>query len=229
MAGTGHAPLGYRVLALLVQASVRLLRWRLDARGHEHVPRRSGAVLTWNHTSHVDFAVTALPLWQRRRRRVRLLALRELWDSRLLGWAPRLADCVPVERSSATGRADAFDRAVDALRAGDLVMVAPEGTISESLDLLPFHTGAVRMAQAAGVVVIPTASWGTHRFATTGRPPSLRRAWRLPVVVRVGAPLHVGPDDDPQQATELLQQRTRALLDEARTAHPGGGHRGGDA
>ena len=212
-------PRSFRVLAAIVIGIVRALQWRIDGRGYHHVPE-GGAVLTWNHTSHVDFVAVALPLYRRTGRWMRFLALRELWDSRLLGWIPRLAHCVPVPRASATGRHEALSHAVAALADGDLVMVAPEGTISESFELLPFRTGPVRMAQAAGVPLVPTASWGSHRFVTTRHPASLRRAWRLPVVVRYGEPIHVGPDDDPVAATRLLQERTEALLDEARAAHP---------
>ena len=212
-------PTGYRVLAALVIGLTRLLRWRIDARGLEHLPA-GGAVLTWNHTGHVDMIAIALALYRRTGRWVRFLALEELWDSRLLGWVPRLAHCVPVARSSAVGRHEALDAAVAALRSGDLVMVAPEGTISESFELLPFRAGPARMAQRAGVPLVPTASWGSHRLVTTGHPPSLRRAWRLPVTVRVGAPIHVAADDDPVVATERLQARTQALLEAARAAHP---------
>jgi 1-acyl-sn-glycerol-3-phosphate acyltransferase len=214
-----RAPLGFRFIAALVILCCRLFRWRIDAAGHDKVPD-GGVVLTWNHISHVDFAVTALPLYRRTGRPVRFLALRELWESTLLGWVPRLAHCVPVERSSPSGRRAAFGGAVAALQRGDLVMVAPEGTISESFELLPFRTGPVRMAQAAGVPIVPTASWGSHRFVTSRHPMSLRRAWRLPVVVRYGEPIHVGPDDDPVAATEVLRQRTQALLEEARAAYP---------
>lgn len=216
------APFGYRFVAALVRWCYRLARWRIDAQGYEHVPDEGGAVLTWNHTSHVDFALTVVPMLGRTGRWVRFLALRELWDSRLLGWVPRLAHCVPVERGSSSGRVEAFRDAVDALEDGDLVMVAPEGTISESFELLPFRAGAVRMAQEAGVPIVPTASWGTHRFVTTGHPASLRRAWRLPVVVRVGEPIHVAPDEDPVAASERLRAATSDLLDEARAAYPDG-------
>jgi len=216
------APLGYRFVAALVRLCYRLARWRVDTQGYDHVPTEGGAVLTWNHTSHLDFALTVVPMLQHTGRWVRFLALRELWDSRMLGWVPRLAHCVPVERGSSSGRVEAFSHAVDALEEGDLVMVAPEGTISESFEPLPFRAGAVRMAQAAGVPIVPTASWGTHRFVTTGHPAAVRRAWRLPVVVRVGEPLHVAADEDPAVATERLERATRELLQDARAAYPDG-------
>lgn len=222
MSDPSRPPFGYRLIAALVRAGFRLARWRIDVEGFEHVPRSGGVVLTWNHTGHMDFAVTALPLLDRTGRWARLLALRELWQSPLLGWAPRIGHAVPVERSSAAGRVDALDAAVDALQDGHLVMVAPEGTISTTFDLQPFRTGAVRMARDAQVPVVPTASWGSHRFATTGHPPSLLRGWRLPVVVRVGEPLLVAPGEDLEAATERLRRRTSALLEEARSAYPDG-------
>lgn len=217
-----QAPLGYRFVAGLVRWCYRLARWRIDLRGAEHVPPTGGAVLVWNHTSHVDFAVTVVPLLGRTGRWVRFLALRELWHSRLLGWVPRLAHCVPVDRGTTGGRLDAFRDALDALAAGDLVMVAPEGTISESFEPLPFRAGAVRMAQAAGVPIVPTASWGSHRFVTTGHPVSLRRAWRLPVAVRIGEPLRVAPDEDPVAASERVHDAVVGLLADARADYPDG-------
>lgn len=207
----------FRFLASIVIAFVALFRWRIRSEGVEHVPREGGAVLTWNHHSHVDFVVTGYVVYRRLGRPVRLLALRELWESRWLGWAPRLAGAVPVDRGSSSGGAGALQAAVAALRVGHLVMVAPEGRISPSAELEPFRTGAARMAQLAGVPIVPTASWGSHRFSTTGRRPTLRRSFRLPVEVRFGRPIDVGPDDDVHEVTEELRRRTADLLAEARS------------
>ncbi len=212
------APPGYRVVAAVVLACRRLLRWRIDVQGHERLPE-GGAVVTWNHVGHLDVVVTAIPLYERSPRWIRFLALRDLWARPLLGRVLRLVGCIPVDRDSDSGRAAALADAVAALRAGDLVMVAPEGRISDSRELLPFRAGAARMARAAGVPLVPTASWGSHRVSTTGRRPSLASAWRLPVTVRVGEPLHVAPDDDPVAATEELRRRTQQLLEEARRDH----------
>lgn len=207
----------FRFLASIVIAFVALFRWRIRGRGVEHVPRDGGAVLTWNHNSHVDFVVTAYVVYRGLGRPVRFLAMGELWDSRWLGWIPRLADAVPVHRASASGRAGALQAAVNALRNGHLVMVAPEGGISASQELLPFRTGAARMAQLAGVPIVPTANWGSQRFSTTGRGPSLRRSSGIPVEVRFGRPLHVAPGDDVGEVTEELRQRTLDLLEDARS------------
>lgn len=216
----------FRFLASIVIAFVALFRWRIRARGAEHVPREGGAVLTWNHNSHVDFVVTAYVVYRRLGRPVRFLAMGELWDSRWLGWVPRLADAVPVHRGSTSGGAGALQAAVNALRNGHLVMVAPEAGISTSLEVGPFRSGAVRMAQIAGVPVVPTASWGSHRFSTTGRGLRDGKLVGLPVSVRFGAPFEVGPDDDVRVLTDELRDRTREMLDELQATYPDGAPEG---
>jgi 1-acyl-sn-glycerol-3-phosphate acyltransferase len=214
--------LRFRIVAWLVILAVRLIRWRVRVEGLEHVPRRGGAVVTWNHHGHVDFLVTMLDVYRRLGRSCRYLAKRELWSSPTFGWVPRFADAVPVDRASGTDRERALRRAVDALVDGDLVLVAPEGGISRSFELQPFRTGAVRMAQRAGVPVIPSVSWGSHRLVTTGRPFSPRRAWRIPVTVRYGPPMTVSPDEDPVAATARVHRTMEEMLHDVQRKYPDG-------
>lgn len=208
----------FRLVAAVVITIVRLLRWRIDARGLEHVPREGGAVIAFNHHSYADFVMAAWPLYRELDRAPRFLAKEELFDEPILGWLIRQAKQVPVARGSRTGRAEAFRAAIDALERGELIAIAPEQTISQSFELLPFSTGAVRMAQAAGVPIIPCLGWGTQRSATKGRP--IRPAFGLPVTVRYGEPVHVGPDEDVHAATERLRERMAILLDEVQRNYP---------
>jgi 1-acyl-sn-glycerol-3-phosphate acyltransferase len=215
-----HLTWRWRVLARIVIVVVQLLRWRIDVRGLEHVPRRGGAVLAFNHHSYVDFMMVGWPIVRTLRRPLRFLAKREIWASPKVGWVVRWARAIPVDRSSPSSRMAAFEGAVDALRCGDLVAVAPEQTISPSFELLPLRTGAARMAQAAGVPIVPVAGWGSQRALTKGGPKQAVR--RLPVLVRFGAPLSVGPQDDPVAVTEELARRLTSLLHDAQQAYPDG-------
>lgn len=219
---TARPSFGFRLIAVGVIVLVRLLGWRIRTDGLVHVPRQGGAVLIWNHTGHLDLIVTMYHVYRRLGRSCRFLAVRELWDHKGFGWLARLSDALPVDRSSPQARARSFDHAVAALRAGQLIMVAPEGRISSSFEVLAFRPGAVRMAQAAAVPVVPSVSWGSHRASTTGRPFSLRRARRLPVLVRFGAPVHVGPDEDVAQVGAALRTTMAAMLDEVQRAYPDG-------
>jgi 1-acyl-sn-glycerol-3-phosphate acyltransferase len=207
----------YRVVAWVAFTVMRLQRWRVEVRGLEHVPRVGGAVLATNHTSFWDFFTAGRAPYLGWGRPVRILAKESLFRAPVFGRIMRAAQHIPVHRGAG---ADALRSAVAALERGELVLVLPEQTISPSFELLPYKTGAARMAAAAGAPVVPAVSWGSHRFHTTGRRP--RWSWRLPVLVAYGEPLCPAPDDDPVEVTAELQRRSAALLTELQASYPDG-------
>ncbi len=210
----------WRLLAGVARLLRWAFRWRVRVHGLSHVPASGGAVLAFNHHSYVDFVLVAWPVVLDLDRPVRFLGKREIWASRVLGWLPRWVEAIPVDRASSQGRSDAFRRAVDALASGDLVALAPEQTISASFDLLPFRSGAVRMAQQAAVPVVPVVGWGSQRFASPGI--RMRPRFGLPVEVRFGAPIEVPSDADPQRCTEQLRECMADMLDELQRSYPDG-------
>jgi 1-acyl-sn-glycerol-3-phosphate acyltransferase len=214
---TPSATWAYRFAATVAMAPITLQRWQLSVTGLEHVPRQGGVVLAMNHTSFVDFFTAGRPPYLDLGRPVRILAKDSLFQAPVVGWAMRAAEHIPVRRGSGAG---ALSAAIDALRAGELVGVLPEQTISPSLELLPFKSGAVRMAQAAGVPVVPAVSWGSHRFWMTGSGPHL--TWRLPVLIAYGPPILPGPDDDVEELTSELRSRMQRLLDDVQQRYPDG-------
>lgn len=221
-ASTPRPTLRFRVIAWLVIAFVRVFGWRVRTRGLDHVPREGGAVIAWNHHGHVDFVMTAWDIYRQLGRPVRFLAMRELWDSKRFGWVARFADAIPVSRSSDGDRDRALADAVAALRAGHLVVVAPEGGISSSFEPGPFRTGAARMAQLAGVPLIPSVSWGSHRLSTTGHAFEPREAWRIPVEVAFGAPVPNPAGADPADVTAELHGHMTTMLHEVQQQYPDG-------
>lgn len=210
-----RADLAYHILARLAMTPIWAQRWRLDVEGLEHVPRTGGAVMMLNHSSFVDFFTAARLPFLRIGRPVRLLAKASLFRSRLLGPCMRAAGHIPVERGA--GR-DALAAAVVALRRGELVGVLPEQTISPSLELLPFKSGAIRMAQEAGVPVLPAVSWGSHRFWTSGDGPHL--SWRLPVHIRFAEA--VVPEGDQEAATARIRTTMAAMLEDVQRRYRDG-------
>ncbi len=214
--------LGFRLIAWLAIACVRLARWRLRTHGLAYVPERDGAVISFAHTSHVDFMVTGLDIYRRLGRPVHILARADLWQQRRFRWIVRFAGAVPVERETREGRAASLEAAVEVLQRGGLVMVAPETRISTTFEVQPMRTGAARMAQQARVPLLPSASWGSHRLVTTGYPFNVRRAWAIPVEVAFAPPIEVGEDDDVIAVTAELQQTTEHLLDRLQRHYPDG-------
>ena len=224
MSAATHVPrasLTYRVAAALAMAPITLQRWQLEVEGLEHVPRTGGAVVILNHSSFVDFFTVGRTPFLQLGRPIRILAKASLFRARVLGPVMRAAEHIPVERGAG---ASALNAAVAALERGELIGVLPEQTISPSFELLPFKSGAVRMAQRAGVPVVPAVSWGSHRFWTTGDGPHL--TWRLPVAIRYGAPVVPSPDDEADRVTATLRDRMAAMLTAVQHAYrdglPGG-------
>ncbi|MGI9608891.1 MAG: lysophospholipid acyltransferase family protein [Acidimicrobiia bacterium] len=208
----------YRFAAWIAIGVMRVQRWRFRVEGVEHLPELGGAVLAANHTSFWDFfAVLQVP-YLRLGRPSRILAKESLFRVPLFGrLIMRPAGCIPVDRGNG---GDALVHAVTALHSGEMVLLLPEETISQSFELLPFKSGAVRMARAAGVPIVPVVSWGSHRFFTTGHRPHW--SWRLPVTVRFGEPLVVAPDDDVEVATKELRTRMQSMLADVVSDYPDG-------
>ncbi len=216
-----RASLTYRAAAWIAFRTMDVQRWQFDLRGTEHVPARGGAVIAANHIGFWDFFTVGRYGYDAHGRPIRILAKDTLFEVPVFGRIMHAAEHIPVYRAEG---GDALRAAVTALRRGELVLVLPEQTISPAFELLPFKTGAARMAAAAGVPLIPAASWGSHRFHTVLHRPQPR--WRLPVSVAYGAPLRPAEDSDPEEVTLELRDRVRALADDLVRTYPDGAPRG---
>ena len=210
----------WRVLMGLIVPWFVVARWRIRVEGVENVPVEGGAVIAFNHHSYVDAVMLAWGVVLEARRPLRYLAKREACEGRWIGWVTRWISAIPVDRASSGARANALSAAEQALREGDLVAVAPEQTISDSLDLLPFRLGAARLAIATGVPIVPCVGWGSQRFVGPSR--RLARVLALPVTVRFDTPILPEPGEDAAALTRRLQARMAVVLDEVQHAYVDG-------
>ena len=175
--------------------------------GSENIPRTGGAVIAMNHIGYFDFSYAGYSA-RDVGRLVRFMAKKDVFEHKVSGPLMRGMKHIPVDRSAG---ADAYRAAVEALRAGELIGVFPETTISQSFELLPFKSGAVRMAKEAGVPVIPMVLWGSQRVWTKGQP---RNMWRpkVPIRIDVGAPISIAADADVDAETVALRARMETML-----------------
>jgi 1-acyl-sn-glycerol-3-phosphate acyltransferase len=145
------------------------------------------------------------------------MAKQEVFRSKLSGPLMRAMHHIPVDR--AAGGA-AFREAVTALKGGELVGVFPEATISRSFCLKEFKTGAVAMARAASVPMLPMTLWGSQRIWTKDHERTVRGARHVPVVMTLGEPMDPRAGADPSE--ELVRVMDK-LLDESRARYPDDG------
>jgi 1-acyl-sn-glycerol-3-phosphate acyltransferase len=199
------------VYATVIQ--VARLTWaiqglRFKVTGVENLPATGGAVVAINHTSYFDFTFAGLPAYlQHRGRKIRFMAKHEVFDHKIAGPIMRTLRHIPVDRDNG---APSFEAAVGMLKAGELVGVYPEATISRSFEIKEFKSGAARMALAAGVPIVPHIVWGAQRIWTKGHPKKLWRP-KVPISVAVGEP--ISPTLPAPELTALLHSRMQHLLE----------------
>ena len=185
---------------------------RFTVTGIENLPATGGAVIAINHTGYLDFTFAGLPS-DEVGRKVRFMAKQEVFDNKFGGPLMRGMRHIPVDRANG---AESFDAAVAALKAGELVGVYPEATISRSFELKEFKSGAARMAIAADVPIVPHIVWGAQRIWTKDHPKQLLRP-RVPIAVAVGEP--ISPTLPPAELTELLRIRMQHMLEQVQDAY----------
>jgi membrane protein YqaA with SNARE-associated domain len=116
-------------------------------------------------------------------RRVRVAAAADYWFSR--GWRARICRAAVgafAVRRDGGGSAD-LAAMTEFLRSGGVVLIFPEGTRSRDGVIGPFHRGALRLAAAADVPVVPVGINGTARLLPVHGTP-----WFATVGVRIGEP-----------------------------------------
>ncbi|MCV7343539.1 lysophospholipid acyltransferase family protein [Mycolicibacterium rhodesiae] len=203
----------FRSLEILASMAVRAAGSTITFEGLDNIPARGGGVVAINHTGYVDFLPAALGTRQRRRR-IRFMIKAEMQNVRTVNFLIKHTGTIPVNRQAG---ADAYAEAVRTLKAGELVGVYPEATISRAFVLKDFKSGAARMALEAQVPIIPCIVWGAHRVWTKDHPKRLGRN-KIPFTVRYGEALP--PMGTARELEGALRAQMSTILREVQQAYP---------
>jgi 1-acyl-sn-glycerol-3-phosphate acyltransferase len=199
---------------------MRFLAWllihsfyRVDKQDLDRVPAEGPCVIVCNHVSYVDAVVIAACV----RRPIRFVMDHRIFAVPLLNFIFRTMRAIPIAsaKENAVLKERAFEQAAEALRAGEIVCVFPEGRITDTGELSPFRPGLQRILEQAPVPVVPMALrglWGSF-FSRSYRGRAMRRLRGLfsKIALVAGVPIA------PARATpELLQQMVLALRGDRR-------------
>ncbi len=204
--------LTYSAIIRIAKLGFRVLGQRITITGLEHLPRTGGALVAVNHISYVDFIYGGLPV-ERIGRRPRFMAKREVFDHRITGPIMRACRHIVVDRADGES---SLSVALDYLRRGEVVGIFPEATISRAMEIKGLKTGAVRIAHAAGVPLVPVVVWGTQRMMTKDHDRDLSRG--KAITIKVGPPVPM--TGDALADTAALKGALSGLLDEAIRSYP---------
>ena len=205
----------YRPVIGLALTLFKTMGWSISTSGTEHIPVEGPAVIATNHVGYLDFTFVGYAA-RERGRLVRFMAKQEVFEHPVAGPLMRGMKHIPADRYGRTELA--IERSVDAVLAGEVVGMFPEGTISRSFVPREGKTGAARIAMKAGAPLIPGAVWGSQRILTKGRPKNFER--RIDISVDFGPPVEYGDGDDPQTVTEALMTAIGELVARAERRYP---------
>jgi len=218
-------PLGvtswFRFGADLVRPLLNLIAKR-DWRGVENLPKTGAAIAVCNHISYVDPLLFTHFLYDNGRA-PRYLGKASLFKLPVIGRVLLGAGQIPVERETSVA-SDALQHAIAFLKAGHLLGVYPEGTLTRDANYWPMKakTGIARLAILTQVPVIPCAQWGAQKILPAySKKPKLFP--RTKVIIQAGTPLDFskwyGKAEDPvavEEATAYVMSAVTTLLEDIR-------------
>jgi 1-acyl-sn-glycerol-3-phosphate acyltransferase len=162
---------------IVVRLLARVL-FRLKIAGQEHLPKTGGVIVASNHASYLDIPILGCGM----SRQAWFLGRMDLFHGpvgmvmRMLGWIP-----MRRERVDRKG----FEEAVRRLKAGQAVVIYPEGGRSEDGQLKPGKPGVGLLVASTGCPVVPARLDGTYEAL----PPGARWIRMRPIRVTFGPPV----------------------------------------
>ncbi|HEY3009813.1 MAG TPA: lysophospholipid acyltransferase family protein [Micromonosporaceae bacterium] len=201
----------WRRFAVAVVKPPLLLLTKRTWAGMEHIPPTGGAIIVANHVSHADPLASAHFVYDAGRW-PQFLGKASLFKLPVVGWLLHRVRQIPVERGSVDA-VRALNAAVSAVKAGDAVIIYPEGTTTREPDLWPMRgkTGVARLVLATGAPVIPMVMWGPQATFDP-RTSKLRLRPRTPVTVVAGPPIDLSKWADAAPTTANLYEMTDEIM-----------------
>jgi 1-acyl-sn-glycerol-3-phosphate acyltransferase len=176
-------------------------------------PAETQRIYFANHTSHIDTLAIWSSLPRGLRSRTRPIAARDYWGKGIRKYiATRGFGAVLIDRKREDSNADPLDPLRAALRAGDSLIIFPEGTRGNEAAPARFRSGLYRLAdEFPSIELVPVYLDNLHR--------SLPKGALLPVpmvcTVRFGAPIALAPGEEKEA---FLDRARAAVIALSRTA-----------
>ena len=178
--------------------------YRFRARGVRHIPK-GPVLLASNHETYLDPLLSGMAVG----RPVHFMGRSTLFRNPVFGIFLASCHTIPINRER--GDVKGVKIILDHLRAGDVVVIYPEGTRTRTGAPGTFRPGIGSLAAKANVPVVPTLIEGAFGIWPPGRSlPSLRGRIR----VSYGPALRVAPGEAPEVFARRLEDAVNALRTE---------------
>jgi len=156
--------LSHRVSALWGYWLCVLNGIQVDVEGLEYVKRDQAQIFVANHQGFFDiFALNGfLPA------QLRWVAKSSLFKIPFVGWSMAASGYIPVERENRKKSYQAFLATIEQLKAGNSIVIFPEGTRSEDGTIGPFKKGGPLLSVRSGAPLVPVTLLGTGSIIKKG-------------------------------------------------------------
>jgi 1-acyl-sn-glycerol-3-phosphate acyltransferase len=208
------------IFTLVPEFVMRFITWvlvntlyRVRVDGAQNIPEEGAVLLVCNHVSFMD----PLLLMANLRRPVRFVMDHRIFNIPLLRFVFRTAKAIPIAGYKEDPRVlqQAYDAIDEALLAGEVVCIFPEGSLTRDGEIALFRPGVEKILARRPVPVVPMALRGLWGSVWSRRDSMLHRA-RLPrrfrarVELVIDAP--VAPDQTDAAALEVRVRELRGEL-----------------
>ncbi len=185
----------------LVRVSLRLLT-RFEVHGTEKFPKTGTAMFVMNHLHWSDpvigMAIVSRPAYT---------FVADKWEHRpVLGFLMRFTrQVIFVARGEADRKA--ISRAIEVLKQGYMLAIAPEGTRSKTGALQEAHEGPAYLASRTGAMIVPVGAYGQEKTEACWK-----RLRRPHIVVTIGDPFVLPGTPNKAKGQQLVAYTDEIML-----------------
>jgi 1-acyl-sn-glycerol-3-phosphate acyltransferase len=195
----------YRIAQGWALMMIKLSGCRMTVTGQEHIPSKGGVCFVSNHGSIFDIvlhlAYDGRPISFIAKKELSYIPFLNMWISLLGGFF--------IDRKNVRRAVKTINKGIARIKAGSAMIIFPEGHRSRGQGLLPFRSGALKLATQAEAPIVPVAISGSYDV--------FERTYRIhpgPVGVRFGVPISTA-DLPPEGRKNALTNQVYEVIKEA--------------
>lgn len=172
--------------------------------GLENVPKDEAVLYAANHRGFADIPMGYITVPTL----TGFVAKKEIAKVPIFSWWMKNLNCLFLDRDDLKAGLKTILQGVEYMKQGYSMFIMPEGTRSQTGDMLPFKEGSLKMAEKTGSAIIPVAI--TNSDAVFEKQfPWVRKAH---VIIHYGKPIY--PNEVPKETKKVLGAHVREIIAE---------------
>jgi len=148
----------YKIVQVWARIIISISGCSMEVEGRENIPPHGGLCFVSNHVGLFDIILTVAyagrPFGFVAKKELLYLPFINIWISILRG--------LYIDRKSIRNALKTINRGIERIQNGENMLIFPEGTRSKGRGLLPFKSGAIKLATHSRAPIVPIAITGSY-------------------------------------------------------------------